>query len=292
VSPTLAPAIEFSDIVDPTRVPVLWMLIAFVVTALLTRGITRHIRAGEGKADPVSVADPHADPYAASTGADAPLPDPGAKEGGGGLIKNVHIGGVHVHHQVWGILLALVIGLLLIAYQPHGLALNIMAAVFGAGAALALDEFAMWLHVEDVYWSHEGRKSISAMMTAAAICLVLILGSDPLDISSGNDAASAWAVVIVVAVNLLFVVITILKGKLPMALIGIFMPFIALIGAWRVAKPTSWWARRRYTPGSRKDLRSRRRFDEAYERKWERIKDLIGGAPTPAEDSAPTPPKH
>ena len=107
MSPTLAPAIEFSDIVDPTRVPVLWMLIAFVVTALLTRGITRHIRAGEGKADPVSVADPHADPYAASTGADAPLPDAGEKAGGGGLIKNVHIGGVHVHHQVWGILLAL-----------------------------------------------------------------------------------------------------------------------------------------------------------------------------------------
>ena len=52
--------------------------------------------------------------------------------------------------------------------------IEVLAALFGVGAALALDEFALWLHLEDVYWSEEGKKSIDAVMLAAVFGLVLL----------------------------------------------------------------------------------------------------------------------
>ena len=85
----------------------------------------------------------------------------------------MHIGGVHVHHQVWGILLVLVVGLLTFRFRPESPWVEVMATLFGVGAALALDEFALWLHLEDVYWSEEGKKSIDAVMIAAVFGLVL-----------------------------------------------------------------------------------------------------------------------
>ena len=86
----------------------------------------------------------------------------------------MHIGGVHVHHQVWGILLVLVVGLLTFRFRPESPWIEILATLFGVGAALALDEFALWLHLEDVYWSEEGKKSIDAVMIAAVFGLVLL----------------------------------------------------------------------------------------------------------------------
>lgn len=252
----------WAELVDESRRPALWLLVGFVVTALATRLVTRVIRAkSQRPPDPDSVA-AHGD-------------------SGGGLFKNIHIGGVHVHHQVWGILLALVVGFLLVSFRPDGGWLDLLAVLFGAGAALALDEFAMWLHLEDVYWREEGRKSISAMMTAAAICLVVVLGSNPLGLGSTGPSLAASAVAAVVGVNLLLVIGTILKGKLPMALVGIFLPFLAFVGVCRVAKPGSWWARRHYPPDSRKDGLSRERFGAAYERRWRWLTDLVGGAPDP-----------
>lgn len=264
---TALPALALDDVVDPHRHPVLWLLLGFVVTALITRWVTRRIRARQ--TDP------------------APPLDPGEA---GGLIKDIHIGGVHVHHQVWGILLVMVVGLLLVTYQPSGPWLNTLAALFGAGAALALDEFAMWLHLEDVYWATEGRKSISAMMTAAAICFVLILGSAPLGIESSTEVGGidGYAIATTVIVNLVFVVIAILKGKLPSGLVGLFIPLVSVVAAIRLAKPDSWWAGRRYPSGSKKRERSQRRFGPAYVKRWQRIQDMIGGAPsTPSPDRSP-----
>jgi hypothetical protein len=135
------------------RSGVLWMLIAFVITFAITRWVTRRIRAR-----------------------------PAAEEGegdDGGLIGDIHIGGVHVHHQVWGILLILVAAVLEFAYQPDTPWLEVLGALFGVGAALALDEFALWVHLDDVYWSEEGRKSIDAVVIAACIGGVLLLGTAP-----------------------------------------------------------------------------------------------------------------
>jgi hypothetical protein len=257
--------IDFSEFVDPRRVGVLWLLAAFVVTALLTRFITRHIRAKSKR--PVE----HVD---------------SAKRG---LIKNIIIGGVHVHHQVWGILLVMMVGLLIIAYRPGGIAADILAAAFGAGAALALDEFAMWLHLEDVYWSREGRKSISALMTAAAIALVLMIGAAPLGLDADQeDTATGVLLAVTVGINLIFAVVCIFKGKLPLAIVGVFLPLVALFGAVRLAKPDSWWARRHYKPDSRRLARARARFGASYTRRWDRIHAFIGGAiAEPTGDDSP-----
>ena len=46
---------------------------------------------------------------------------------------------------------------------------RIMALLYGVGAALTLDEFALWLNLKDVYWDHEGRRSIDAVVLFGAL---------------------------------------------------------------------------------------------------------------------------
>lgn len=87
----------------------------------------------------------------------------------------VLLGGIHVHHLVWGILLLLLVGytwLIQVDTGPNGHRLRIgrlTAALYGAGAALTLDEFALWLNLEDVYWEREGRASIDAVALFGAL---------------------------------------------------------------------------------------------------------------------------
>jgi len=50
-----------------------------------------------------------------------------------------------------------------------GTLLNLLALLFGIGVGLAFDEFALWLHLDDVYWSREGRKSIDAVAWALVV---------------------------------------------------------------------------------------------------------------------------
>ncbi len=85
------------------------------------------------------------------------------------------IGGTHVHHLVWGILLLLVVGYLWLV-QPRtdtgGEAERfgrVMAVLYGFGAALTLDEFALWIKLRDVYWERDGRASIDAVMLFGAL---------------------------------------------------------------------------------------------------------------------------
>ena len=74
------------------------------------------------------------------------------------------IRGVHLHHLVPGIVATLTAGTALIAFRPGDDATLLLSALFGAGAALTLDEFALVLHLDDVYWTHEGRSSIEATL--------------------------------------------------------------------------------------------------------------------------------
>ncbi|MBK7612068.1 MAG: hypothetical protein IPJ15_12770 [Actinomycetales bacterium] len=250
-------------LIDPRRMDVMWLLLAFVGTSLVTRMITRYIRHRSHRAG------------------NSPAPVPARRQ----VIKDVRLAGIHVHHQVWGILLVLLVGLLAFGFSPEGTARSVLAAAFGIGAALALDEFAMWLHLDDVYWSAEGRKSISALMVAAAICAVVLVGANPLGIGDDTDGlATPWAAAIVL-VNLALVAVCIWKGKLLLGLIGLFFPFLAFVGAWRLAKPESPWGKRRYAPGSAKLDRSRQRFGERYELRWRRVHDVLGGAPSISRDA-------
>jgi hypothetical protein len=74
--------------------------------------------------------------------------------------RSGRVGDVHLHHLVVGIVLALVAGMLEIALQPGELGREVFAVVFGAGAAFILDEFALSVHLRDVYWTSAGRHSI------------------------------------------------------------------------------------------------------------------------------------
>jgi hypothetical protein len=233
------------------RSGVLWLLIAFVITFAATRTITRLIRTSSSKQRM-----------------------PGEKPG---LIKDIHIGGVHVHHQVWGILMVLLAGLLEFAYTPGTPWLEILAAVFGVGAALTLDEFALWVHLDDVYWSKEGRKSVDAVIVAATLCAVLLLGTAPFGVDESTRQDGLGALAVWIAINLVLSVIALLKGKLATGLIGVFAPFVSLVGAIRLAKPGSPWARWRYAKRPRKLARAEGRFGERYQLRWDRIRDAIGG---------------
>src|SRR5215204_4521338 len=87
-------------------------------------------------------------------------------------------GGLHVHHLVFGIVLMLAMGFAL-ALQPPSPWLEIVAAGFGIGAGLTLDEYALWLHLEDVYWAQEGRRSVDAVIIAALIGGLVLMGFVP-----------------------------------------------------------------------------------------------------------------
>jgi hypothetical protein len=86
--------------------------------------------------------------------------------------QNVSLGGRHVHHLVFGITGLLASGLtwLIIADAPGNRRRPHRAAsfIYGTSAALTLDEFALWLNLEDVYWAKQGKLSVEALMLFGA----------------------------------------------------------------------------------------------------------------------------
>jgi hypothetical protein len=219
-----------------------WMLASFLVTFLATRAITRAIRTGRG-------------PF-----------------------RNAKLGGVHVHHQVYGIFLLLGAGTAEFTYRPATPWSDLLAVLFGMGAALTLDEFALWLHLEDVYWEREGRSSVDAVLVAMIVGVLLLVGVNPFGDDSG---ASASVTAVGVVGNLGFALVAILKGRPVLGVIGVFVPFLALVAALRLARPTSPWARSRYD--DRRMARARRRFPPGRHTRWDRLVDVFAGTPVPAD---------
>jgi hypothetical protein len=169
---------------------------------------------------------------------------------------NVEVGGTHIHHLVWGICLLIVSGLLAVAVQPP---LEVTAIVFGIGAALTLDEFALWLHLDDVYWSEQGRQSIDAVIVFAIVSGFMVLGAYPISFDdSGPGLAGVISLVLSLAIGWTFVIVCFLKGKLIWGVLGLYIAPIAIVSALRLARPGSWWARNRYDAA--KLERSRHRF--------------------------------
>ena len=189
---------------------------------------------------------------------------------------NVAPGGLHIHHLVFGIVLMMLAGFIAFAIQPYSPWFEIVAAFFGIGMGLTLDEFALWLYLDDVYWSDEGRSSVDAVIFAAIIGGGVIMGFVPLDAGGGG---SAIAIISTVVVNLAICALVALKAKISAAVIGMFIPPVAWVAAIRLARPGSFWARRRYPEGSEKLARARARKDR-HDRRVRRFQDLIGGAPS------------
>lgn len=95
---------------------------------------------------------------------------------GAGLLGDIHIGRRHIHHFVPGILLTLLAGGGSIALRREGLD-QWLALPFGAGAALIIDETALLIELQDVYWADEGVLSIEAGLggVTALACLALLV---------------------------------------------------------------------------------------------------------------------
>jgi hypothetical protein len=116
--------------------------VGFLVTFGIVRGITHLIRAGVG-------------PF-----------------------HNVSTGGLHIHHLVWGILILILVGYVWLVEQGVGSnwIASVTAILFGVGTALTLDEFALWLNLQDVYWTGTGRESIDAVIIFISLLSVGIWG--------------------------------------------------------------------------------------------------------------------
>ena len=206
--------------------------------------------------------------------------------GGSGLGAGsiVTPGGIHIHHSVFGIIGMIVFGILEFALQPGSPWIEIFALFFGSGAALTLDEFALILHLEDVYWTGEGRTSIDAVILGVTFITLLLTGLTPRSFSEVGDvvALSRWVGSALILSGAAFVVVSYLKGKLFLGTVGIFFPPVAVIGALRLAKANSPWARGEYARNPAKLERARRR-DEGFHRRWRQRKhfiwDVIGGKP-------------
>jgi hypothetical protein len=189
---------------------------------------------------------------------------------------NVTPGGVHIHHLVFGIVFMMAAGFVGFAIPPDEPWIELLAALFGIGMGLTLDEFALWLYLEDVYWAEEGRSSVDAVILAAIIGGGLIVGFVPLDAGSGG---STLAIVSTVMITLGICAIVALKGKISTAVIGMFIPPVAWVAAIRLARPGSWWAKRRYASGSGKLVKAEARKTR-HDQRVRRFQDLIGGAPS------------
>lgn len=201
------------------------------------------------------------------------------------------VGGVHLHHAVPGVVMSLGAGLL--AFTPWGSdspAQELLAIVFGVGAAFVLDEWALIFHLDDVYWSQEGRSSIDAVIIGSTLAGILLHTASPFGLQESDYHGSRTVVFALLALNYLLALICFFKGKPIVGAIGLLVPFVALVGAVRLATPTSPWSRWFYDPErgpkrlrgerTRKLERSRGRFDHGLEGRFERkLDDVIGGAP-------------
>jgi hypothetical protein len=209
-----------------------------------------------------------------------------------------NLGGVHLHHIVPGIVLVLASGLLLAATSgAQSTSRGLIAIVFGAGAALVLDEFALMLHLEDVYWTERGRLSVEAAILGVLVAALMLVATSPFG-SAGDSAGTRLITVFhFIALNLAFATVTLLKGKFILGTAALFIAPFGLIGALRLAKPYSPWAVWFYDPNrgregrrmkrERKLTRATKRYETGRSGQLERwLVDLIGGR---LEQSATTP---
>ncbi len=211
------------DIVSRGRLPLLCCLIAFILTFFVTRTFVRLIR------------------HRAAIGRPPRWWEP----------RNIHIGSKHIHHVVVGVLLVMVSGMTLVTLSVNGNQIEFtgVAIVFGIGAALVLDEYALILHLSDVYWEEDGRTSVDAVFAAVAVGGLLVLGLHPLMffISLWQDTTHSLVlragVVFAMVLTLPLAVLVALKGKVWTGLIGMFFVPLLVIGAIRLSRPQAPWAR-------------------------------------------------
>jgi hypothetical protein len=248
------------DVIVAGKLPLMLCFLSFVLTFVITRGITRLIRDGRGP-----------------------------------FHNHVTDGGLHVHHAVPGVCL-LIVGAFTAVGAPHALGWRCFAGIIvGVGVSLVLDEFALILHLQDVYWSGEGELSVQMVSLTAACLGLALVGFSPLGVNQadGVELSVRISATVVLVVDGVMAVICVLKGKYRCALFGLFLPPVGLYGSLRLARPASIWARHNY---GAKRLDEATRRAATFDRRWRPVQtnldDFIGGRPSepnPAPSGASTP---
>jgi len=244
------------DVIAAGKLPLMLCFVSFVITFVSTRTITRLIRDGRG-------------PF-----------------------RNVTAGGTHIHHSVPGIIL-LVIGAFTAVGGPGTMGwLSFSAIAVGIGTSLVLDEFALILHLQDVYWSGEGQLSVEAVSLVGACLGLALVGFSPLRVADVDSAEFSLRISAtgVLVIDGCLALVCVLKGKYRSGLFGLFLPPVGFVGAVRLARPNSIWARRLYR-GERLGHATRRAA--AFDRRWKPVQadweDFIGGRPSPPLNTPPGP---
>jgi hypothetical protein len=112
-------------------------------------------------------------------------------------------------------------------------------------------------------------------MISAVLGLALLIGTSPMGVDGEpGSPAGVIGVAVTVLIHIGYTFICLLKGKVATGLIGIAVPGLGLIGAIRLGHPTSYWAKRFYSP--KKIERAERRYEKYVDRR-ERMRDLVGG---------------
>ncbi|HZA90248.1 MAG TPA: hypothetical protein VE401_08435 [Solirubrobacterales bacterium] len=187
---------------------------------------------------------------------------------------NVQVGGTHVHHLVWGICLLLIVGYVGVAIEPDSPWQEVIAVLFGVGTGLTLDEFALWLNLKDVYWSEQGRRSIDAVIVMATFAGIVLIGLKAwLDVAKGVEDAVVGILGSFGFITILLVIVNLTKEKFLTGVIGLFVPPVAIVGAFRLGRGHSPWAKLFY--GDKKKARAEHRFEKQaapFERLWGRLR--------------------
>src|SRR6201996_9690458 len=188
------------DVIAAGKLPLMLCFVSFVVTFVSTRTITRLIRDGRG-------------PF-----------------------RNVTAGGTHVHHSVPGIILLMIGAFTAVGGPGTQRWLSFSAIAVGIGTSLVLDEFALILHLQDVYWSGEGQLSVEAVSLTAACLGLMLVGFSPFGVRDvdGIELSLRLTATGILALDGVLAFICVLKGKYRTALSGLFLPPVGVIGALRL----------------------------------------------------------
>jgi hypothetical protein len=236
----------YNEFVASGKLPLILCFVSFILTFAVTRISTRMIRAGKG-----------------------PFRD------------NVTSGGVHIHHAVYGVVLLTSGAVLALGAQTVGWR-SCAGVLVGVGMSLVLDEFALILHLQDVYWSQQGRLSVDAISLTGAVLLLALIGVTPLGVadSSDGEVTTRLGVAVALLVHGALLALCLTKGKYGTALFGLFVPIALLVGLLRLARPRSLWARQFYS--EEKTVRAVERAS-SFDARWQKRRDwwtnLIGGRP-------------
>jgi hypothetical protein len=251
------------EIIETNRVALFLCFLAFVVTFVVTRVITRNIRAGRG-----------------------PFKD------------NISGTGTHIHHAVPGIILLVIGAFMSVATGAEHPWTDISAVMIGIGTSLVLDEFALILHLSDVYWADQGRVSVEVVSLAIACMALALVGFSPnLFTGDARDTPTLFGTAFAVLFQIGVLLVCVLKGKYEFALLGAFVPFLGLFCAIRMGRPDSRWAKRFYRGKrmARAEAKAKR-FDARWGRYLDGVSDFIAGKPndelrrmSPTPPSPPTP---